>query len=76
MKELGIETVAVGGGFESEFTNQAFPVNIVMKLPNEAVLEKFLGDPRYLEAKVKYRDAAYQDLRMSVFRGREPMKFD
>jgi uncharacterized protein (DUF1330 family) len=76
MKEFGVETVAVGGGFESEFTNQAFPVNIVMKLPDEAALAKFLGDKRYLEAKEKYRDRAYRDLRMSVFRGRAPRTFD
>jgi uncharacterized protein (DUF1330 family) len=76
MKECGVETVAVGNGFESEFTNNSFPVNIVMKLPDEAALAKFLGDERYLEAKVKFRDKAYKDLRMSVFRGRAPRNFD
>ncbi len=76
MKEYGVETVAVGNGFESEFTNNNFPVNIVMKLPNEEALAKFLGDERYLKAKEKYRDQAYKDLQMSVFRGREPRSFD
>ncbi|MCU0240238.1 MAG: DUF1330 domain-containing protein [Pyrinomonadaceae bacterium] len=76
MKEFGVETVAIGDGFESDFTNNNFPVNIVMKLPNEEALEKFLGDPRYLEVKEKYRDKAYKELQMSVFRGREPRTFD
>lgn len=76
MKEYGVETVAIGNGFESDFTNNNFPVNIVMKLPNEAALANFLGDVRYLEAKEKYRDKAYKDLRMSVFHGRSPRNFD
>ena len=76
MKECGVETLAIGDGFESEFTNNSFPVNIVMKLPNEEALAKFLGDERYLEAKEKFRDKAYKDLRMSIFRGRAPRSFD
>lgn len=75
LKEFGIETVAVGAGFESEHTNTSFPINIIMKLPDEETLGKFLGDPRYLQLK-KLRDAAYENLNLSVFRGREPRKFD
>ena len=75
LKEFGIETVAVGSGFESEYTNISFPINIVMKLADEETLGKFLGDSRYLELK-KLRDAAYENLNLSVFRGRAPRSFD
>ena len=74
LEEFGIETVAVGAGFESEYTNATFPINIVMKLPDEETLGKFLDDSRYLKLK-KLRDAAYENLQLSVFRGREPKKY-
>jgi uncharacterized protein (DUF1330 family) len=76
LKEFGVESVAVGAGFESEFTNTSFPINILMKLPSEDALNNFLGDARYLEIKEKYRDKAYEELNLSVFRGREPRKKD
>lgn len=71
IKEFGIEAVAVGAGFESEFTTKSFPLNLLMKLPDEETLGKFLGDPRYLEIK-KFRDEAYEELTLSSFRGRAP----
>jgi uncharacterized protein (DUF1330 family) len=75
LREFNIETIAIGAGIESQFTNETFPINIVMKLPNESSLEFFLSDLRYLEAK-KYRDEAYEELHLSAFVGREPRKFD
>ncbi len=76
LKEFGVESVAVGAGFESEFTNTSFPINILMKLPSEEVLKNFLGDVRYLEIKEKYRDKAYEELNLSVFHGRDSRKND
>jgi uncharacterized protein (DUF1330 family) len=76
LKEFGVESVAIGAGFENEFTNTNFPINILMKLPSEEVLNNFLGDARYLEIKRKYRDKAYEKLNMSVFHGRAPRTLD
>jgi len=76
MKEFQVEIVAVGAGLKSEYTNEIFPVNAVLRLPDEATLERFLGDARYLEIKVKFRDAAYEHLRLSAFGGRDPRVFD
>jgi hypothetical protein len=76
LQEYNVEIVAVGAGLASEHTNASFPVNAVMRLPDEETLNKFLGDPRYLELKEKYRNPAYQTVNLSVFKGREPRKFD
>jgi len=76
MAEYAVEIVAVGAGLNNEFTTEAFPINAVMKLADEESLEKFLGDERYLKIKSEFRDAAYEDLHLSVFRGREPRKID
>jgi uncharacterized protein (DUF1330 family) len=76
MREFGAEIVAVGAGVESSHANRNYPINAVMRLPNKAPLERFLGDARYQEIKQKFRDPAYEELNLSVFRGREPKKFD
>lgn len=76
LKEYQAEIVAVGAGFDSAHTNETFPINAIIKLPDENALNKFLGDPRYLNFKEKYRNPAYAELHLSVFAGREPRQFD
>jgi uncharacterized protein (DUF1330 family) len=75
MKEFGVEIVAVGSGFASLFTTDNFPTNAILSVPDEETLNKFLGDPRYFAIK-KFRDAAYEFLRLSVFDGREARRVD
>lgn len=76
MKEYGIEVVLVGTGLECEFTNQIHQNNAVLKIKNREILNKFLGDERYLEIKTKYRDKVYQYLNLSIFESRAPRRFD
>ena len=75
MKEFGAEIVAVGAGELSEYATKSFPINAVMRFENQATLENFLGDERYLKIKRNYRDAAYDELHLSVFTGRAPRDF-
>jgi uncharacterized protein (DUF1330 family) len=75
MKEFGVEIVAVGAGFTSEFITDDFSTNAILSVPDEETLNKFLGDPRYFAIK-KFRDQAYETLHLSVFNGREARKVD
>lgn len=75
MKEFGAEIVAVGAGERNEYATESFPINAVMRFENQATLKNFLGNKRYLEIRRKYRDAAYDELHLSIFTGRAPRNF-
>jgi uncharacterized protein (DUF1330 family) len=72
MAEYGVEVSAVGGGVASEHTTEAWPVNAILRFPSREAAEAFLGDPRYLEIKEKYRDKAYETLHLSLVETRAP----
>lgn len=72
MREYGAEVEAVGGGLVSEHTNASWPVNAILRFPDRAAAEAFLGDPRYLEIKRRYRDRAYETLHLSLVATRPP----
>lgn len=76
LKEYNAEVVAVGAGLVSQHTTETFPINAVLRLPDENTVNQFLSDPRYLELKENYRDPAYAELHLSIFKGREPRSFD
>jgi uncharacterized protein (DUF1330 family) len=76
MKEYGIEVCLVGSGLTNEFTTHVHARNAILKMADQATLEKFLGDPRYLEIKRKFRDVAYEYLNLSAFEARPPRTFD
>jgi len=72
MAEYGAEVVMVGRGVASEHTTNAWPVNAMLRFPNREAAEAFLADPRYLEIKETYRDAAYETLHLTLVETREP----
>ena len=76
MKEYGSEVVLVGAGIESEFASDTHEHNAVLSMPSEEAVQNFLGDPRYLEIKKKYRDESYEYLNLTIVRGRPPRKVD
>lgn len=76
MQEYQVEIIAVGSGIASAFSTENFPINALLGFKDEETLEKFLGDARYLDIKQKFRDPAYAELHLSVFRGCEPRKFN
>jgi ketosteroid isomerase-like protein/uncharacterized protein (DUF1330 family) len=72
MAEYGVTVDAVGVGFAGENTTEFWPVNAILRFPDEETAEAFLADPRYVEIKEKYRDAAYEELHLSFFTTRTP----
>lgn len=72
MAEYGVAVDAVGAGFASENTNDAWPVNAILRFKDRATAEAFLADPRYVEIKKKYRDEAYEELHLSFVQTRTP----
>jgi uncharacterized protein (DUF1330 family) len=72
MAEYGVEVAAVGSGFASDHTTEDWPVNAILKFPDQETAEAFLADPRYLEIKTKYRDEAYEELHLSFVQTRTP----
>ena len=72
MAEYGVTVDAVGSGFASDTTTDAWPVNAILRFRDRATAEAFLADPRYLEIKEKYRDEAYEELHLSFVQTRAP----
>lgn len=72
MAEYGVTVDAVGSGFASDATTDAWPVNAVLRFPDRATAEAFLADPRYIEIKENYRDKAYDELHLSFVQTRPP----
>jgi len=72
MAEYGVTVDAVGAGFASENTSDTWPVNAILRFKDQATAEAFLADPRYLEIKEEYRDAAYEELHLSFVQTRAP----
>jgi uncharacterized protein (DUF1330 family)/ketosteroid isomerase-like protein len=70
MAEYGVTVDAVGAGIAGEHTTDTWPVNAVLRFPDLETAEAFLADPRYLEIKKKYRDAAYEELHLSFVQTR------
>ena len=72
MAEYGVSVEMVGRGLASEHTTEAWPVNAILRFPSREAADAFLADPRYLEIKEKYRDQAYETLRLSLVETRAP----
>ncbi len=72
MAEYGVTVDAVGAGIEGEHTTETWPVNAILRFRDLATAEAFLADPRYIEIKTKYRDEAYEELRLSFVQTRTP----
>ena len=72
MAEYGVTVDAVGSGFASDTTTDAWPVNAILRFRDRATAEAFLADPRSLEIKEKYRDEAYEELHLSYVQTRAP----
>jgi uncharacterized protein (DUF1330 family) len=72
MAEYGVTVDAVGSGIEGEHTTESWPVNAILRFPDRETAEAFLADPRYIEIKEKYRDAAYEELHLSFVQTRAP----
>ncbi len=72
MAEYGVEVAAVGSGFASEHTTEDWPVNAILRFPDQETAEAFLADPRYIEIKEKHRDQAYEELHLSFVHTRTP----
>lgn len=72
MAEYGVTVDAVGTGVASDHTTDEWPVNAILRFPDRATAEAFLADPRYIEIKEKYRDAAYEELHLSFVQTRTP----
>jgi ketosteroid isomerase-like protein/uncharacterized protein (DUF1330 family) len=72
MAEYGVTVDAVGAGVDGEHTTDSWPVNAILRFPDLATAEAFLADPRYLEIKEQYRDAAYEELHLSLVQTRTP----
>ncbi|MEX1312126.1 MAG: nuclear transport factor 2 family protein [Candidatus Sulfomarinibacteraceae bacterium] len=72
MAEYGVTVDAVGAGVAGDHTTDAWPVNAVLRFPDLDTAEAFLADPRYIEIKEKYRDAAYEELHLSFVQTRPP----
>ncbi len=60
------EVVTSGGGIDSEFTTDDYPVNAVIRFPSLAEAEGYLSDPLYQKVDTTYRDAAYDQLHTSL----------
>lgn len=72
MAEYGVTVETVGAGVASEHTTENWPVNAILRFPDQATAEAFLADPRYIEIKEKYRDEAYETLHLSLVQTRTP----
>jgi len=72
MAEYGVEVEAVGSGLASGHTSDDWPVNAILRFPDQETAEAFLADPRYIEIKERYRDQAYETLHLSLVRTRPP----
>jgi ketosteroid isomerase-like protein/uncharacterized protein (DUF1330 family) len=72
MAEYGVTVDAVGAGVAGENTTDSWPVNAILRFPDLATAEAFLADPRYIEIKETYRDAAYEELHLSLVQTRQP----
>lgn len=60
------EVVTMGGGIESSFTTADWPVTALIRFPNLRSAEGYLSDPVYRKIDSTYRDAAYDDLQISL----------
>ena len=72
MAEYGVTVEAAGAGIACENTTDDWPVNAILRFPDQASAVAFLADPRYLEIKEKYRDEAYEELHLSLVQTRPP----
>ena len=72
MAEYGVEVTAVGSGLASEHTTDDWPINAVLRFPDRDAAEAFLADPRYLDLKERFRDAAYETLHLTLVESRAP----
>ena len=73
MAEYNVQVEWVGSGVASEHTSDSWPVNAILRFPSVDAAERFLADPRYLEIKTAYRDAAYETLHLSLVATRPPI---
>jgi uncharacterized protein (DUF1330 family) len=60
------EVVTMGGGIESSLTTADWPVTALIRFPNLRSAEGYLSDPVYRKIDSTYRDAAYDDLQISL----------
>jgi uncharacterized protein (DUF1330 family) len=72
LKKYGAQIVAVGPGLPSVHATDCWPQNDILRFPSEDALRRFFVDPLYLQIKTLYRDPAYEELGLSVFRSRPP----
>ena len=56
------EVLTSGGGIDSEYTTDDWPINAVIRFPTLAAAEGYLSDPLYRKVDAKYREAAYDRL--------------
>ncbi len=72
LARYGAEIVAVGDGLADPHTTGAWPINAVLRFPDQLAASGFLADPDYIEIKQRYRDVAYEVLHLAMFAGRPP----
>lgn len=72
LEEYGVEVVGVGEGQEAPFTTETWPRTAILSFPSREAADAFFQDPRYRELKETYRDAAYEEVRLSLFEPRPP----
>lgn len=72
IKKYGAQIVAVGTGVHSLHATECWPVNGILRFPNEDALRRFFDDPLYQQIKTLYRDGAYEELDLSFFLSRPP----
>jgi uncharacterized protein (DUF1330 family) len=72
LEEYDVEIVGVGEGQEASYTTGTWPRTAILSFPSREAADAFFQDPRYQELKETYRDAAYEELRVSLFAPRPP----
>lgn len=67
MEEYDVEVVSVGEGKEAPYATETWPNTAILSFPSREAADAFFRDPRYQELKETYRDAAYEELHLSLF---------
>ncbi len=68
LRKYPLELVAFGSGCEREYTTETWPINIIFKFRDEQTADGFFRDPDYVFIKENYRDKAYEEMHMSLFK--------
>lgn len=72
LARYGAEIVAVGDGIADAHVTDVWPINAVLRFPDQQAATGFLADPEYFDIKQRHRDVAYEVLRLAMFAGRPP----